>query len=104
MVTPAFTYAPCPSRQVQEPVDPERSFFYPLELDLDLERDLGDDDSFDVDEGTFVLPANVLSTSGSMLKHFMNFSKESLGLAPVCHLLKKPTELWGALTFVPVFA
>ncbi|XP_048851055.1 evolutionarily conserved signaling intermediate in Toll pathway, mitochondrial [Brienomyrus brachyistius] len=39
-----------PEEKVQEPVDPERSFFYPLELNLDLERDLGDDDSFDVDE------------------------------------------------------
>lgn len=39
--------------QVKEPVDPERCFYYPLELDLDLEldRDLGDDDSFNVDEG-----------------------------------------------------
>lgn len=36
---------------VQEEVDPERCFYYPLQLDLDLERDLGDDLSFDVDEG-----------------------------------------------------
>ncbi|XP_058863013.1 evolutionarily conserved signaling intermediate in Toll pathway, mitochondrial isoform X1 [Acipenser ruthenus] len=39
-----------PEEKVEEPVDPERSFFYPLELDLDLDRDLGDDDDFDVDE------------------------------------------------------
>ncbi|KAJ8405775.1 hypothetical protein AAFF_G00312120 [Aldrovandia affinis] len=41
-----------PEEKVKEPVDPERCFFYPLELDLDLEldRDLGDDDSFNVDE------------------------------------------------------
>ncbi|KAL4648209.1 evolutionarily conserved signaling intermediate in Toll pathway, mitochondrial [Arapaima gigas] len=39
-----------PEQKVEEPVDPERSFFYPLELDLDLDRDFGDDDSFDVDE------------------------------------------------------
>uniref|UniRef100_A0A8C5QGG2 Evolutionarily conserved signaling intermediate in Toll pathway, mitochondrial n=1 Tax=Leptobrachium leishanense TaxID=445787 RepID=A0A8C5QGG2_9ANUR len=31
-------------------VDPERSLYYPLTLDLDLDRDLGDDYSFDVDE------------------------------------------------------
>lgn len=36
---------------MEEPFDPERSFFYPLQLDLDLYRDLEDDDSFDVDEG-----------------------------------------------------
>ncbi|XP_077118046.1 evolutionarily conserved signaling intermediate in Toll pathway, mitochondrial [Ranitomeya variabilis] len=34
----------------QEEVDPERCLYYPLQLDLDLERDLGDDLSFDVDE------------------------------------------------------
>ncbi|XP_041097991.1 evolutionarily conserved signaling intermediate in Toll pathway, mitochondrial-like [Polyodon spathula] len=39
-----------PGEKVDEPVDPERNFFYPLELDLDLDRDLGDDDDFDVDE------------------------------------------------------
>ncbi|KAG7484941.1 hypothetical protein MATL_G00055730 [Megalops atlanticus] len=39
-----------PEEKVEEPVDPERCFYYPLQLELDLERDLGDDDSFDVDE------------------------------------------------------
>ncbi|NWR39918.1 ECSIT protein, partial [Tachuris rubrigastra] len=32
------------------PPDPERSFYFPLELDLDLERGPWDDDEFDVDE------------------------------------------------------
>uniref|UniRef100_UPI00358DE739 evolutionarily conserved signaling intermediate in Toll pathway, mitochondrial n=1 Tax=Myxine glutinosa TaxID=7769 RepID=UPI00358DE739 len=31
-------------------LDPERSLYYPLELDLDLERDLGDDLSFHVED------------------------------------------------------
>ncbi|NWS50958.1 ECSIT protein, partial [Probosciger aterrimus] len=35
-----------------EPLDPERSFYYPLYLDLDLERGPWDDDDFDIDEGT----------------------------------------------------
>ncbi|KAL0970424.1 hypothetical protein UPYG_G00241760 [Umbra pygmaea] len=39
-----------PKEKVEEPYDPERSFYYPLELDLDLDRDLGEDNSFDVDE------------------------------------------------------
>ncbi|XP_071400185.1 evolutionarily conserved signaling intermediate in Toll pathway, mitochondrial [Centroberyx affinis] len=40
--------------KVEEPYDPERCFDFPLQLNLDLERDLGDDESFDtedVDEG-----------------------------------------------------
>ncbi|NXN92323.1 ECSIT protein, partial [Rhinopomastus cyanomelas] len=32
------------------PPDPERSFYYPLQLDLDLDRGPWDDDDFDVDE------------------------------------------------------
>ncbi|CAN2391780.1 regulation of oxidoreductase activity [Pristimantis euphronides] len=34
----------------KEELDLERCFYYPLKLDLDLERDLADDMSFDVDE------------------------------------------------------
>ncbi|NXY91602.1 ECSIT protein, partial [Alcedo cyanopectus] len=32
------------------PLDPERSFYFPLHLDLDLERGPWDDEEFDVDE------------------------------------------------------
>ncbi|XP_040270945.1 evolutionarily conserved signaling intermediate in Toll pathway, mitochondrial [Bufo bufo] len=39
-----------PGATKKEEVDPERCFYYPLQLDLDLERDLGDDLTFDVDE------------------------------------------------------
>ncbi|KAM4714626.1 evolutionarily conserved signaling intermediate in Toll pathway, mitochondrial isoform 1-T2 [Anableps anableps] len=36
--------------KVEETYDPERCFDYPLQLDLDLDRDLGDEESFDVDD------------------------------------------------------
>lgn len=36
--------------KVEEPYDPERCLDYPLQLDLDLDRDIADDDSFDVDD------------------------------------------------------
>uniref|UniRef100_A0A803K392 Evolutionarily conserved signaling intermediate in Toll pathway, mitochondrial n=1 Tax=Xenopus tropicalis TaxID=8364 RepID=A0A803K392_XENTR len=40
---------PDPMRKEEE-IDNERSLYYPLSLDLELDRDLGDDDSFDVDD------------------------------------------------------
>ncbi|KAM8972830.1 evolutionarily conserved signaling intermediate in Toll pathway, mitochondrial [Pelodytes ibericus] len=40
-----------PSETIKEVVvDPERSLYYPLSLNLELDRDLGDDHSFDVDD------------------------------------------------------
>lgn len=39
-----------PEANKQKTVDPERSLYYPLYLDLDLDRDLSDDYTFDVDE------------------------------------------------------
>ncbi|KAF3836753.1 hypothetical protein F7725_004217 [Dissostichus mawsoni] len=39
-----------PEEKVEEPYDPERSLAYPLQLDLDLDRDLGDEESFDVED------------------------------------------------------
>ena len=36
---------------MEESYDPERCFDYPLQLALDLDRDMGDDDSFDVEDG-----------------------------------------------------
>ncbi|XP_069738502.1 evolutionarily conserved signaling intermediate in Toll pathway, mitochondrial [Phaenicophaeus curvirostris] len=41
---------PLPPELREEPLDPERSLYYPLQLDLDLERGPWDDDEFDVDE------------------------------------------------------
>ena len=40
----------CFSPQVEEPYDPERCLDYPLQLDLDLDRDFGDEESFDVED------------------------------------------------------
>ncbi|XP_051521890.1 evolutionarily conserved signaling intermediate in Toll pathway, mitochondrial-like isoform X2 [Myxocyprinus asiaticus] len=44
-----------PNEKVKEEFDPElmgpeQSFFFPQQVELDLERDMGDDDSFDVDD------------------------------------------------------
>ncbi|XP_072005709.1 evolutionarily conserved signaling intermediate in Toll pathway, mitochondrial [Engystomops pustulosus] len=39
-----------PGAKKKEEMDPERSLYYPLSLDLDLERDLAEDFTFDVDE------------------------------------------------------
>lgn len=36
--------------KVEEPYDPERCLDYPLQLDLELDRDLGDEESFDVED------------------------------------------------------
>ncbi|XP_054914730.1 evolutionarily conserved signaling intermediate in Toll pathway, mitochondrial [Poeciliopsis prolifica] len=38
-----------PEEKEEEVYDPERCFYYPLQLDLDLDRDLGDEENFDVD-------------------------------------------------------
>ncbi|XP_038644321.1 evolutionarily conserved signaling intermediate in Toll pathway, mitochondrial [Scyliorhinus canicula] len=40
-----------PAAKEGRTVDPERNFYYPLEMNFDLERDLGDDDELDVEEG-----------------------------------------------------
>ncbi|XP_061496362.1 evolutionarily conserved signaling intermediate in Toll pathway, mitochondrial [Rhineura floridana] len=39
-----------PPEEREEVIDPERSFYYPMHLDIDLERDLWDDNEFDIDE------------------------------------------------------
>ncbi|XP_035005520.2 evolutionarily conserved signaling intermediate in Toll pathway, mitochondrial [Hippoglossus stenolepis] len=39
-----------PDEKVEEPYDPERCLDYPLQLDLDLDRDFGDEESFDVED------------------------------------------------------
>ncbi|KAM9424092.1 evolutionarily conserved signaling intermediate in Toll pathway, mitochondrial [Pholidichthys leucotaenia] len=39
-----------PEEKVEEPYDAERCFSYPLQLDLDWDRDLGDDESFDIED------------------------------------------------------
>ncbi|XP_033029303.1 evolutionarily conserved signaling intermediate in Toll pathway, mitochondrial isoform X2 [Lacerta agilis] len=39
-----------PQEEREEVIDPERNFYYPMHLDIDLERDLWDDYEFDIDE------------------------------------------------------
>ncbi|XP_048344217.1 evolutionarily conserved signaling intermediate in Toll pathway, mitochondrial isoform X1 [Sphaerodactylus townsendi] len=39
-----------PEEQEEEVIDPERNFFYPMQLDFDLERGPWDDEEFDIDE------------------------------------------------------
>ncbi|RMB93801.1 hypothetical protein DUI87_29793 [Hirundo rustica rustica] len=41
---------PLPQHLRDPPLDPERSFYFPLHLELDLERGPWDDEDFDVDE------------------------------------------------------
>lgn len=40
----------CGVPQVEEPYDPERSFYYPLQLDFSLDRDVWDEEGFDVED------------------------------------------------------
>ncbi|KAM4611954.1 evolutionarily conserved signaling intermediate in Toll pathway, mitochondrial [Polymixia lowei] len=39
-----------PEEKMEVPYDPERCFDYPLQLNLDLDRDLGDEENFDVED------------------------------------------------------
>ncbi|XP_053151363.1 evolutionarily conserved signaling intermediate in Toll pathway, mitochondrial [Hemicordylus capensis] len=39
-----------PEERKEKVIDPERNFYYPMYLDIDLERDLLDDEEFDIDE------------------------------------------------------
>uniref|UniRef100_A0A3P9HXK9 Evolutionarily conserved signaling intermediate in Toll pathway, mitochondrial n=1 Tax=Oryzias latipes TaxID=8090 RepID=A0A3P9HXK9_ORYLA len=41
---------PLPQDQVEEAYDPERSFYYPLQLDFSLDRDVWDEEGFDVED------------------------------------------------------
>lgn len=52
----------CVSPQVEEPYDAERCLIYPMQLDLDLDRDLGDEESFDVEDCKIFLTCFLFST------------------------------------------
>ncbi|XP_034712692.1 evolutionarily conserved signaling intermediate in Toll pathway, mitochondrial isoform X1 [Etheostoma cragini] len=39
-----------PDEKVEKPYDPERCLAFPLQLDLDLDRDMGDEESFDIED------------------------------------------------------
>lgn len=68
----------CPISPQEPPPDPERSLYYPLYLDLDLERGPWDDDEFDVDEG------KVLGGGGGMAATWSPF------LPPLSALPQRP--------------
>lgn len=60
-----------------EVIDPERNFYYPMHLDIDLERDVLDDYEFYTDKGShhicFVLYAS------SLTSRMKSFPKLKLG-------------------------
>lgn len=76
--------------QVEEPYDPERCFDYPLQLDLDLDRDLGDDESFDVDDGKMM---NHPGTIQFNLIKLCLFHKEQL-CWPKVHEFETAVNMW----------
>ncbi|NXG56895.1 ECSIT protein, partial [Hemiprocne comata] len=77
-----------------EPPDPERSLYYPLHLDLDLERGPWDDDDFDVEdveEGPVFALCMVGSGDRRTLGHWIAGLQEEnpvLGRTPVIFRLQ----------------
>ncbi|KAJ8008109.1 hypothetical protein DPEC_G00101350 [Dallia pectoralis] len=91
-----------PGQKVEDRYDPERSFYYPLQLDLDLDRDLGDDDSFDVedvDEGPVFAMCMTSQGDQATLNHWISSLQETnpiLGCVPTLFRLEAgPMELQG---------
>ncbi|XP_010886247.2 evolutionarily conserved signaling intermediate in Toll pathway, mitochondrial [Esox lucius] len=91
-----------PDQKVELPYDPERSFYFPLQLDLDLDRDLGDDDSFDVDdvdEGPVFAMCMTSQGNQATLNQWISGLQENnpvLGLVPTLFRLEAgPAELLG---------
>ncbi|KAM4676607.1 evolutionarily conserved signaling intermediate in Toll pathway, mitochondrial isoform 1-T3 [Discoglossus pictus] len=90
---------PNPVKQEEE-LDPERSFYYPLNMDFELDRDLGDDDSFDVDdveEGPVFAMCMAGSGDEKLLGKWIHDLQETnpiLGQTPVIfRLSSSPQEL-----------
>ncbi|XP_069015114.1 evolutionarily conserved signaling intermediate in Toll pathway, mitochondrial [Embiotoca jacksoni] len=92
-----------PEEKSDEPYDPERCLDYPLQLDLDLDRDFGDEENFDVedvDEG----PVFAICMSGqgdqATLNQWISGLQENnpiLGQVPTLFRLDAgPRELQGA--------
>ncbi|KAM9401448.1 evolutionarily conserved signaling intermediate in Toll pathway, mitochondrial-like [Salvelinus alpinus] len=91
-----------PEEKVEEPYDPERCFDYPLQLDLDLDRDMGDDDSFnveDVDEGPVFAMCMTSQGDQATLNQWISGLQETnpiLGRVPTLFRLEAgPRELQG---------
>lgn len=88
---------PVPSEQKEEePYDPERCLDYPLQLDLDLARDLGDDESFDVedlDEGPVFAMCMTGSGDQAVLNQWISGLQQNnpiLGRVPALFRLEAP--------------
>ncbi|XP_070785961.1 evolutionarily conserved signaling intermediate in Toll pathway, mitochondrial [Enoplosus armatus] len=92
-----------PDEKVEEPYDPERCLDYPLQLDLDLDRDLGDDESFDVedlDEGPVFAMCMTSQGDQATLNQWISGLQQKnpiLGQVPTLFRLDAgPKELQGA--------
>lgn len=92
-----------PEEKVEEPYDPERCLDYPLQLDLDLDRDLGDEESFDVedlDEGPVFAMCMTSQGDQATLNQWISGLQENnpvLGQVPTLFRLDAgPKELQGA--------
>ncbi|XP_070711202.1 evolutionarily conserved signaling intermediate in Toll pathway, mitochondrial [Pempheris klunzingeri] len=89
--------------RVEEPYDPERCLDYPLQLDLDLDRDLGDDESFsveDLDEGPVFAMCMTSQGDQATLSQWISglqLNNPILGQVPTLFRLEAgPKELQGA--------
>ncbi|XP_018526643.1 LOW QUALITY PROTEIN: evolutionarily conserved signaling intermediate in Toll pathway, mitochondrial [Lates calcarifer] len=89
--------------KVEEPYDPERCLDYPLQLDLDLDCDLGDDESFDVedlDEGPVFAMCMTSQGDQATLNQWISGLQQNnpvLGQVPTLFRLDAgPRELQGA--------
>ncbi|XP_060922234.1 evolutionarily conserved signaling intermediate in Toll pathway, mitochondrial [Limanda limanda] len=92
-----------PDEKVEEPYDPERCLDYPLQLDLDLDRDFGDEESFDVedlDEGPVFAMCMTSQGDQATLNQWISGLQQNnpvLGQVPTLfRLAAGPRELQGA--------
>ncbi|XP_062239794.1 evolutionarily conserved signaling intermediate in Toll pathway, mitochondrial isoform X2 [Platichthys flesus] len=92
-----------PDEKVEEPYDPEQCLDYPLQLDLDLDRDFGDEESFDVedlDEGPVFAMCMTSQGDQATLNQWISGLQQSnpvLGQVPTLFRLNAgPRELQGA--------
>ncbi|XP_068443988.1 evolutionarily conserved signaling intermediate in Toll pathway, mitochondrial [Clinocottus analis] len=88
--------------KVEEPFDPERCFDYPLQLELDLDRDFGDEENYDVedlDEGAVFAMCMVGQGDQAVLNQWISGLQENnpiLGQVPTLFRLDPgPRELQG---------
>ncbi|XP_028285073.1 evolutionarily conserved signaling intermediate in Toll pathway, mitochondrial [Parambassis ranga] len=89
-----------PEEKIEEPFDPERCFYYPLQLELDLDRDFGDEEDFDIedlDEGPVFAMCMTGQGDQATLNHWISGLQENnpiLGQVPTLFRLSTgPSEL-----------